>query len=414
MSERSAAPVIRGYYYQFDATILKILDTADGGCVVLEQIEDIDVWNANEITAIQCKYIPSKKYSDSAIRDALIAMLAGFLLRGSGQAPIRYCLYGHYADMPPVLPPLSLADLKRILTFIQDGRQVNYHLDHAIADSILQDFLDRLTLYAGPEYEAQKSSALGKLQQTFQCTDDEADRLYYNNALRTVLDLSVKPDAADRTISRTEFVGRISVKAPLFSLWYSQLKGREAYRRHCRERIKATKAIHPQKATVIFLDNRYLHMHGCPLDGAGLIINLVLQYYPLGKVFYNTVPLTIIVDGSASDIEKIKRALLSGGIVYNDGFEPISFMPDYYNSMPIVVRSTVGAKATEKVAKASYRIRLLSAQCQKDYRGEIFRPDTVLFFSDKEPRDYFSQEGSLILPLSAYDLEDISAITMKG
>ncbi len=57
VSDRSAVSTISGYFYQFDRSILSILELCGANdTVAIECIEDIDVHTATETTAVQCKY----------------------------------------------------------------------------------------------------------------------------------------------------------------------------------------------------------------------------------------------------------------------------------------------------------------------------------------------------------------------
>lgn len=58
MTTRAADATIKGYYYQFDTSILKLLELqTNADSLTIEGIEDIDVNTATEATAIQCKYV---------------------------------------------------------------------------------------------------------------------------------------------------------------------------------------------------------------------------------------------------------------------------------------------------------------------------------------------------------------------
>ena len=61
-SSRVADSTIKGFIYQFNKTILEILDSSTGTIHVEGIVEDVDVYDANNsIRAIQCKYHESAK-----------------------------------------------------------------------------------------------------------------------------------------------------------------------------------------------------------------------------------------------------------------------------------------------------------------------------------------------------------------
>ncbi|KMS52437.1 hypothetical protein [Sphingobium cupriresistens] len=94
---REATATIRGYIYQFDASILAVLAATSGQEVTVEGVEDFDVLSDEADTYGQVKYYEAQKLTDSTLRDAIVPMIEGFLryrvvrLSGTGK-----CRKGHY------------------------------------------------------------------------------------------------------------------------------------------------------------------------------------------------------------------------------------------------------------------------------------------------------------------------------
>ena len=82
-SSRVADSTIKGFIYQFNKTILEILDSSTGTIHVEGIVEDVDVYDANNsIRAIQCKYHESaKSFTLSLIYKPIILMIKTFLER---------------------------------------------------------------------------------------------------------------------------------------------------------------------------------------------------------------------------------------------------------------------------------------------------------------------------------------------
>ena len=75
-SDRSAVDTLKGYFYQFDQSILKLLSLeSPEDSVAIECLEDIDIKTATEVSAIQCKYYAKTEYNHSVIKDAVKHML---------------------------------------------------------------------------------------------------------------------------------------------------------------------------------------------------------------------------------------------------------------------------------------------------------------------------------------------------
>jgi len=76
MTNRSANATIKGYFYQFDHTILQILQAASGNSsVVIEGIEDVDIEDGDDSVLVQCKYYEGTEYNHSQIKKAVVQML---------------------------------------------------------------------------------------------------------------------------------------------------------------------------------------------------------------------------------------------------------------------------------------------------------------------------------------------------
>ncbi|MGI9449612.1 MAG: hypothetical protein ACR2QH_03040, partial [Geminicoccaceae bacterium] len=88
-NDREATASIRGYRYQFDATILAILALDNENTLTIEGTEDFDIDRGDISELFQFKYYASKKLTPSVIRDAILPMFKGFLLIDHPQGILR-------------------------------------------------------------------------------------------------------------------------------------------------------------------------------------------------------------------------------------------------------------------------------------------------------------------------------------
>ena len=65
---READATIRGFNYQFDASIRLILEAGDNDSITVEGVEDVDVSDGLSINAIQCKYYEGTKLTNSVLK----------------------------------------------------------------------------------------------------------------------------------------------------------------------------------------------------------------------------------------------------------------------------------------------------------------------------------------------------------
>ena len=245
MADRSAIDTIVGYFYQFDKTILDILESNSEQTIVIEGIEDIDLISPNETIAVQCKYYEKTEYNHSAIKKPLMLMVKHYAeLLESGSNTIKYHLYGHYKTGQEKLTlPLTVDFLKEhFLTYTKqesttiDGKKTTKRITHklfeelGLTDENLTDFLTLLTININaPSFKNQLNQIINLLCEHFGCNKFEAENFYYNSGLKLIKDLSTQQDINERSTTKTDFLSLINTKQLLFNNWYVHYKGKLNY-----------------------------------------------------------------------------------------------------------------------------------------------------------------------------------------
>lgn len=238
MADRAAIDTIRGYFYQFDHSILQLLKlTNDTDTITVEGIEDIDISSATEETAIQCKYYSKSEYNHSIIAEPIRLMLTHFSEYKKGNAPkILYILRGHYKSGHHKLKlPIAIDSLKKnFLTFTSTIKDVKTTFEHHVRlgldDNQLNEFLKQLTIDVNAvDFDHQFTELIGLLKTQFACSDFTSEHFYYNNALRVIKELSIKKNCKSRTISKIDFIQAINTSQILFNEWFLEKKGRKAH-----------------------------------------------------------------------------------------------------------------------------------------------------------------------------------------
>ncbi len=225
MNNRDATDTIKGYFYQFDHYIMKILESLnDETLVYTEGIEDIDVVNVDETNAIQCKYYEKTTYNHSVIKKSILFMLRHY--KANKDKNIHYHIYGHYKKGQEKLPnDFDIEFLKsNFLSYVRNKEKFEEHIILNISDEDLNQFLSRLDINIfGLNFDEQNKQIIVMIKQIFNCSDTDAEHLY-NNALKLVKDISVKPNAKDRAITKKDFLTKIDDKETLFNEWYLKLR----------------------------------------------------------------------------------------------------------------------------------------------------------------------------------------------
>lgn len=249
---RDAIDTLKGYYYQFDYFILKLL-TADkeDDVITLEGIEDVDIKTATEITAVQCKYYAGTEYNHSKIAQSVRFMLKGFVAHVGFS--LNYKLYGHYQSGTGKLPlPLTLDFVKKhFLTYTVDGIKHEFHVEEGISDAQITAFINHLEININAKtYEIQEKEVQDTIKAIFNIRSkiEQQVSFYYNRALGIVRRFCIEPDVTKRSISKEQFVGQLKNDASeTFDAWYLAKRGKDHYCRLMRSRYFSTLNVSPIK-----------------------------------------------------------------------------------------------------------------------------------------------------------------------
>lgn len=228
--DRSAINTIRGYCYQFDKSILELMNLSeDSDSIEVEGIEDVDVKANDETTAIQCKYYENTDYVPSVIAKPIRLMLEHFK---SNPASIdKYHIYGYYKSGHEKLSlPITLTYLKeKFLTYKKDKIEIREHERLGLDDSDLNKFLLKLSIdINATSFDKQQEDVISCLSKYFNCDKDIANH-YYNNAFAVVKELGC--NHISRQITKQEFVNKIDNSKVLYNSWRELAIGREKYLR---------------------------------------------------------------------------------------------------------------------------------------------------------------------------------------
>lgn len=232
---RDAVDTIRGYYYQFDYSILQILRANEGTTITLEGIEDVDVSDIDEQTLVQCKYYAGTDYNHSVIGKPIRLMLKHF--SENKESALNYHIYGFYSKGQEKLPNVVNVEFakKHFFTYTNKGTQYELHNILNLTDDDIEFFLSRLVIDINAHsYEHQNEMILSELRAYFRCSLEETEH-YYNNALGVIKNLVTQKSKENRSISKNEFLNQINNKNELFNLWYLNIRGLEEYCKRIRK-----------------------------------------------------------------------------------------------------------------------------------------------------------------------------------
>lgn len=351
MTNRSANATIKGYFYQFDHTILQILQAAsDKSTVVIEGIEDIDIEDGGESVLVQCKYYEGTEYNHSKIKEAVIQMLRHYHKAGCFELQeLRYRLYGHYKSGQNKLKSnFDLAFLKEhFLTYTDTDKdkvkvktQQQEHKRLKLSDEQLVHFQKLLEININaPSYDDQQNLIMALLKKQIpSCQQEDAEAFYYPNSINVIQRLAVMAKVSDRKITRAKFLATIDRKEIVFSRWLHQKFGDELYAKSIKRRHFKFAGTRVPCATRIFV-----------IDTTGEfdVSKITSLLANLGKRFSHVehkstpqkdrfCPYVVFRDLPSQDLVALLNNLLHQGIKLEDGypFKGADFHPTYLAASP--------------------------------------------------------------------------------
>lgn len=404
MSDRTAIDTIKGYFYQFDLSILKLLELNDENHqITIEGIEDIDINNTSYETAIQCKYHSKIEYNHSVIAKPIRLMLSHFkeVLKGK-EKKVRYYYYGHFKSGQSKLNfPITLDFLKKNLLTYTKAKIKYKHFDELnLSDNDLLAFLKQLEINIDAKsYEDQLSLIynLLKKQDQFSSDDFEAENYYYNNSLKLISSLAIKERKSERTISKKKFLEEINSKNFLFHKWFVEFKGRKKLLADLREEYFTAYNISPfERFFLIEVKANY------SLSELKSVIHSISKKWSDIKSVKNpdTFCPYIFINGlTKTELINLKTELYNEGYKFNDGY---NFSGSPFNIGVIKEKATFHNKITLKIINELSFIELLI--------NSILKTKEVYQFFYKKPFFTTDSKSVAVVNIQIENLNDIKNI----
>lgn len=335
---RSAIGAIKGYFYQFDKTILELLKRSDEDVICIEGVEDIDLKTADDNTAIQCKYYESTEYNSSVIAPPIRLMLMDFAERVfNNRESYKYTLYGYYSKGHDKLTlPLTVEYLKdKFLIYHEYEKKDNdkkgdekrikktieVHTDLGLTDQHLSDFINLLTIdIHAPSYDEQIKDVLDAIKVIYSCSVFEAEFYYYNNAISLIKKYSTLKGEENRRILPLDFRNRIDNKRILFDIWFSIFKSETIYCKELREKYFPSVMNTSNFDRIFIIEN-----NGYKINEVVELIVVILNRWSAISIKIKEenrfCPYIYIHGMSSSDLLELKLALRASGYPPMDGYD---------------------------------------------------------------------------------------------
>jgi hypothetical protein len=337
---RAADYTIKGFLYQFNKTLLEILNSQEDSIITVEGIvEDVEIMTPAIMTAIQCKYHEaSEVFKPSGIFKPLLQMMDHF--HANASASIRYILFAHYPSVNgKAQPTVGKPELEAAL----DSKNKDFEeLVAKLSGKVdLDAFLARFTMEFGATFDdlvTQVSAAL----KTNGIPDGDIDTLAYPNALNMIAGLSVKHDPTERNITKRKFLETLkSIRKTAISRWTMALRTRKQLLDARRKQIKT----HLDKNSRL----RYFVVDAKSLDDYEKEIVLFVSDY-LDKYHFKTAHIStpvLCLSTSKEDFVGVQYRLFTKGIISTDGYIGGHFEESWFFRDPFTSKGAGGAVRRE-------------------------------------------------------------------
>jgi hypothetical protein len=344
-SSRTADYAIQGFLYQFNKTLLSIIEASDDAEIVVEGlIEDIDIHDLLSTTAIQCKYHEGQeKFSLSLIYNPVLQMMNHFNKNSS--QPIIYRIYCYCPDKVGE-PSLQLTETD-INTILSSSNKAFTTLISEVKGVIdVKAFIARFQVDFGMQLD--ELIALVHIRLADHGFDpDEVPALIYPNAIHTVATISIDHEVSRRHVRKTEFVGALStMRKIIISRWTLSLKTKAQLLATKRADLKTNIAKNVRKRTFIIAQSALEDFD----DGIVVFISDFLDKCHSKPAHTETPVFCLDCDDHA--FSSIRRRIYEKGISCNDGLVGTEYVRDHFIRAPIVTR-------TRNQVSREFSIRLL-------------------------------------------------------
>ena len=354
---RSAISTIKGYFYQFDKSILEILEQSnETDMVTIEGIEDIDIENSDERNFIQCKYYEKTDFDNSIIRKPIQLMFRHYLENRTEPKDknFTYRLYGYYKKGHEKLLELTTENLKTyFLDFskfgvIDESGNSNYQIknkkgevifEETVEDDDIEDFKNHLFIdIKADSYENQIEKIKSKIQNDLSDYSEEDIELIYFNALKIIKDLACEHNIEKRQISKKEFWDRIKTKNYYFERWMSELLEWKNYKKIIHKKY-FPRVSNLSPAHRFFL----LDCQGESVNNVKNVISEISRKY--SRLIHQFSPYVYLYNTLNVDfVTELKEKLYEDGCFFKDGFpfknskfrfQEMLIKPDKFNGISV-------------------------------------------------------------------------------
>jgi hypothetical protein len=366
---RTADYTIQGFIYQFIVTLQQLLQVTDSNSEIIVEgvIEDIDVIAPTGIEAIQCKYHEGKdKFTLSAIYKPVLQMMCHY--KKNSASKIKYRLYAHFPNETVGSKiTLTTADITKILA--SKGKSLKKYRTELAGFTDISGFIAKFEMEYGASLEDSQKAVIVALSKEGFSTEDAED-IFYPNAIHRIAELSIKHKEAERKIKKSGFISALKEKKKTaISRWTKELQSFEKLLTKRKEQLRENLNKNSRERAII-LDSNYIADFDSKV--VQLIEDFVNKYN--SKVRLHHSPLFSLVSDE-SVLNDIWKRLNTKNITVERGLIAGELDVKHFLRKPL---------KEIKEGKLEFKVRLCSHDTDFEKVLSIANFDDLYIISDKE------------------------------
>ncbi|KJZ36305.1 MULTISPECIES: hypothetical protein [Pseudomonas] len=345
---RVADSTIKGFLYQFNKTLIEILDADQDKEITIEGIiEDIDIRSdSGETTAIQCKYHESvANFTTSLIYKPLLQMAEAYS-KLSEPKSIRYKIFIHVPSEGESIRKVTKAEIDAALA-TQDVNHIKI-AQRIVEPFSSENFATMVDLEFGPSLDTIEEIVKTKLD-LLNIKSSDTPCILYPNALSNIAKKSSLSVEADRKITKLELQKYLSgITNTVITKWTLALKNKKEILQTTRKQLKVNLNTNSQ--------NRYFYFE--PNSVSDFSNNIVTFISNFVSIYHckpaHIKPPLFAIDCTRDILQDIQYRLYTKGIKSNTGLIGNNFIPEEFYKEPIL------KKTNNKIEDREFHIRLLA------------------------------------------------------
>jgi len=352
---RVANYTIEGFLYQFNKTLLEILNSTDDTEVTVEGvIEDIDMKSPSGAKAIQCKYHGTQQnFSLSVIYKPVLQMMEHFARNTT--LDIKYRLYAYFPNQKESRT-LTQAELDSILE--TQNPDLQKYVNAVKGNINTNDFSKKFSLEFGKSLE-ELTKDVCKAFSLAGLPEHDIEMLIYPNAIHEIANLSTKHNENERKTKRPVLLNRLQqIRTTTISRWTLALKTYKEILKTKRHQLKSNLDKNSRLRYLIIAQDTV----GDFRENSVNFVQEYLEKYHFKQAHIKT-PI-FCLDCEESLFDDIRSRLYNKGIVVADGYVGKNFVRKHFLREPIVSKQKGGD------LKIEFSLRLIRFENDKTILNE--------------------------------------------